>query len=94
MASTPTQEKQNRAIFLNRLGMIYREENKTAEAVAAYKQMVDLGGDCGGSDQAIRYARDGYQGEIDAYRDAHQWKDATAAAAEAAKALPKDHDIQ
>ena len=33
------QEKANRAIFLERLGIIYREENKTAEAVAAYKQM-------------------------------------------------------
>jgi tetratricopeptide (TPR) repeat protein len=78
-------EKQNRAYFLNRLGIIYREENKTTEAVAAYKQMADLGGD---------YTRDGYQGEIDAYRDAHQWKDATAAAAAAAKALPKDRAIQ
>jgi len=93
------QEKQNRAIFLNRLGLIYREEDKTPEAVAAYKQMVDLGGDCSGSalsdDQAKPcYARDGYQGEVDSYRDAHQWKDATAAAAEAAKALPKDHLVQ
>jgi tetratricopeptide (TPR) repeat protein len=78
-------EKQNRSFFLNRLGVIYREENKTAEAVDAYKQMVALGGD---------YARDGYQGEIDAYRDAHQWKEATAAAAEGAKALPKDHMVQ
>jgi tetratricopeptide (TPR) repeat protein len=78
-------EKQNRAIFLNRLGIIYREQNKTAEAVAAYKQMASMGGD---------FARDGYQGEVDAYRDAHQWKDATAAAAEAAKAQPKDHLIQ
>jgi tetratricopeptide (TPR) repeat protein len=79
------QEKQNRATFLNRLGIIYREENKTVEAVAVYKQMVELGGD---------YQRDGYQGEIDTYRDAHQYKDATEAAAEAAKALPKDHAIQ
>lgn len=78
-------EKQNRSFFLNRLGVIYREENKTTEAVAAYKQMVDLGGD---------YARDGYQGQIDAYRDAHMWKEATAAAADAAKALTKDHLIQ
>ena len=31
---------------------------------------------------------------MEAYREAHQWKDATAVAAEAAKALPKDHDIQ
>src|ERR1039458_2169192 len=36
-------EKQNRAIFLNRLGIIYREQNKTTEAVAAYKQMASLG---------------------------------------------------
>jgi tetratricopeptide (TPR) repeat protein len=79
------QEKQNRAYFLGRLGIIYREENKTAESVAAYKQMAELGGD---------YARDGYQGEVDTYRDAHQWKDATAASAAAAKALPKDHAIQ
>jgi tetratricopeptide (TPR) repeat protein len=78
-------EKQNRAIFLNRLGIIYREQNKTPEAVAAYKQMADMGGD---------YARDGYQGEVDAYRDAHQWKDATAVATDAAKALPKDHLVQ
>lgn len=79
------QEKSNRALFLERMGIIYREENKTPEAVAAYKQMLDLGGD---------YARTGYQGQVDAYRDAHQWKDSTAAAAEAAKAMPKDHAVQ
>jgi tetratricopeptide (TPR) repeat protein len=78
-------EKQNRAIFLNRLGIIYREQNKTTEAVAAYKQMASMGGD---------YARDGYQGEVDAYRDAHQWKDATAVATDAARTLPKDHLVQ
>jgi tetratricopeptide (TPR) repeat protein len=78
-------EKANRSIFLDRLGIIYREENKTPEAVAAYKQLVDLGGD---------YAKGGYQGQVDAYRDAHQWKDATAAAAAAAKAYPKDKGTQ
>ena len=79
------QEKQSRAFLLDRLGMILREQNKTTEAINAYKQLVDLGGD---------YARDGYQGEIDAYRDVHQWKEAEQVAAAAAKALPKDHDIQ
>jgi tetratricopeptide (TPR) repeat protein len=93
------QEKQNRAIFLNRLGIIYREQTKTAEAVAAYKHLAELGGDCGGGsapEQPSRtcYARDGFQGEVDAYRDAHQWKEASAVAAEAAKALPKDHAVQ
>ena len=46
---------------------------------------LSLGGD---------YVKSGYQGQIDAYRDAHQWKEATAVAAEAAKALPNDHAIQ
>ncbi len=93
------QEKQNRAIFLNRLGIIYREQAKTAEAVAAYKHLAELGGDCSGGsapDQQSRtcYARDGFQGEVDAYRDAHQWKEATSVAMAAAKALPKDHGVQ
>jgi tetratricopeptide (TPR) repeat protein len=78
-------EKANRSIFLDRLAIIYREENKTAEAVATYKQLIALGGD---------YVKNSYQGQIDAYRDAHQWKEATAVAAEAAKAMPNDHAIQ
>jgi tetratricopeptide (TPR) repeat protein len=78
-------EKANRSVFLDRLAIIYREQNKTPEAVAAYKQIVDLGGD---------YVKSGYQSQIDAYRDAHQWKEATATAAEIAKAMPNDHAIQ
>ncbi len=78
-------DKTNRSIFLDRLAIIYREEGKTAEAVAAYKQLMPLGGD---------YIKSSYSGQIDAYRDAHQWKEATAAAAEVAKAMPKDHAIQ
>jgi tetratricopeptide (TPR) repeat protein len=78
-------EKANRGIFLDRLGIIYREQNKTTEAIAAYKQLLDLGGD---------YTKSAYQGQIDAYRDAHQWKEATAVAAETAKAMPKDRQVQ
>ena len=92
------QEKQNRYYFLNRLGVIYREQDKTTEAVAAYKQMVDLGGGCDGAtsddDANPCYAEYGYDGEVESYRDAHQWKDAENAAAEAAKALPKNHATQ
>jgi tetratricopeptide (TPR) repeat protein len=92
------QEKSNRAYFLNRLGLIYREQNKTTEAVAAFKQIAELGGDCESSasddDAHICYAESGYENEVDSYREAHMWKEATAAAAEAAKALPKSHDAQ
>lgn len=78
-------EKSNRAIFLDRLGVVYREQNKTPEAIAAYKEMIALGGD---------YIPRGYQGEVDSYREAHQWKEAVAVAAEASKALPKDRSVQ
>ena len=78
-------EKSNRAIFLDRLGIIYREQNKTTEAVAAYKQLRGLGGE---------YVTRGYQGEIDSYRDAHDWTKATDVAAEAAKTSPKDQQVQ
>ena len=79
------QEKGNRAIFLDRMGIIYREQNKTAEAATAYRQMIPLGGD---------NAKNGYQGIVDSYRDAHMWTEATQAAADAAKAAPKDQTVQ
>ena len=93
------QEKSNRAYFLNRLGIIYREENKTTEAVAAYKQMADLGGDCATAtenddDAHPCYAESGYEGMVESYRDAHMWKEATAAAVDGAKAEPKNHSLQ
>ncbi len=78
-------EKANRAIFLERLAIVYREQGKTAESVAAFREVAALGGD---------YAVRGYQGEVDGYREAHQWKEATAVAAEAAKALPKERGVQ
>ena len=78
-------EKSNRYLFLDRLGIIEREQGKTAEAVGYYKQMAALGGD---------FALRGYQAEIDTYREAHQPHEATAVAAAAASALPKDHGVQ
>ena len=78
-------EKSNRYLFLDRLGAINREQNRTTEAVAYYKQMVDLGGE---------FMLRGYQGEVDTLREAHQQKEATAVAAEAAKAFPNDHLVQ
>ena len=78
-------EKNNRAIFLDRLAIVYNEENKTTDAIAAYKQMIDLGGD---------FVTRGYQGEIDTYRNAHQWKEALNASADLARQYPKDQRVQ
>jgi Tfp pilus assembly protein PilF len=61
--------------------------------------MAEFGGNCDAAASSEDpahpcYAERGYDGEIDAYRDAHMWKEATATAAEAAKALPKDRLMQ
>ncbi len=78
-------EKNNRAIFLDRLATVYREQNKTPEAVGAYKEMIAMGG---------RDAEHGYQGQVDAYREAKMLPEATAAAEQAVQALPKNVDLQ
>jgi tetratricopeptide (TPR) repeat protein len=78
-------EKNNRSIFLDRLANVYREQGKFDLAVQIYQKMASLGGD---------YAERGYQGEVDAYRDAKQYDKATAAAQQAAQALPKNKNLQ
>jgi tetratricopeptide (TPR) repeat protein len=79
------QDRSNRALFLDRLGIIEREAGNTADAVAAYKQMAALGGD---------FQARGTDGEVDSYRDGHQWAAALETAADAAKAMPANHDVQ
>jgi tetratricopeptide (TPR) repeat protein len=78
-------EKSNRAIFLERLGAVYHEQNKTAEAIAAYQKMIDLGGDI-----AIR----GYEAQIDAYRDAKMYDQATAVCRKAVAANPDSRELK
>ncbi len=77
-------EKNNRAIFLERLGNIYKEQNKTRAGGRNLSQDARLG-----KDQEER----GYSDIIDAYREARQWPQATAAAQEAAKAMPNDKSM-
>jgi tetratricopeptide (TPR) repeat protein len=78
-------EKNNRSIFLDRLANIYREQNKTDQAVQTYQLMIAMGGD---------YAERGYQGQVEAYRDAKQYEKATQVAQQAAASMPKDKTIQ
>ncbi|MGC9198566.1 MAG: tetratricopeptide repeat protein [Acidobacteriaceae bacterium] len=77
--------EQNRAALLQLLGSVEREAGDEAEAISAYQQMAALGGS---------FAAQGYDAEVDAYRDAHQWAKALQVAAEAAKAMPSNHDVQ
>ncbi|MGA2902272.1 MAG: tetratricopeptide repeat protein [Candidatus Korobacteraceae bacterium] len=78
-------DKNNRALFLERLGTIYREANKNQLAVDTFRKMLDLG-----DENAVR----GYQEIIETYRDNKQWQLATNVAAEAAQKYPSDRDLQ
>jgi tetratricopeptide (TPR) repeat protein len=78
-------EKNNRAIFLERLGSVYHEQNKVDEAIATYQKMIDLGGD---------YSLRGYQGEVDVYRDAKLFDKAIEISRKAVEANPKKRDLK
>jgi tetratricopeptide (TPR) repeat protein len=80
-----TEEKNNRGIFLERLGAVYHEQNKTAEAIAAYQKLIDMGGDS--------VAR-GYQGQVDTYRDAKEFDKAVEVSRKAVEANPKDREMK
>jgi tetratricopeptide (TPR) repeat protein len=78
-------ERNNRAVFLERLGGIYRDTGKTQFAIETFRKMLTLG-----DDNVTR----GYQQLIDTYREAKQWKEATAAAEEAVAKVPKDRNLK
>lgn len=81
-----TQEEQdNRAIFLERLGSVYRDGGNEQAALDTFQKMLALGDE---------NAKRGYQEIIDTYRDAKQWQKATDEAKEATGKLPKDNELK
>jgi tetratricopeptide (TPR) repeat protein len=78
-------DRNNRGIFIERLGMVYRDQENYTAAVDAFRKMIPLGDD---------NARTGYQDVIDTYREAKQWPQATAVAKEAAQKLPDDRELR
>jgi len=78
-------ERNNRAVFLERLGGIYRDTGKTQLAIDTFRKMLTLGDD--------NVAR-GYQQLIDTYREAKEWKEATEVAQEAVAKVPKDRNLK
>ncbi|WP_348265089.1 tetratricopeptide repeat protein [Telmatobacter sp. DSM 110680] len=78
-------EKNNRAIFLERLGAVYHEQNKVDEAISTYQKMIDLGGE-----NALR----GYQNQVDVYRDAKMFDKAIAVSHKAVDSNPKDQELK
>jgi len=78
-------ERNNRSVFLERLGAVYRTMHKTQLSIEAFQKMLELG-----DENASR----GYQQMIETYRDAKQWPQATAVAKEAVAKLPQDRTLQ
>ncbi len=78
-------DRTNRAIFIERLGTVYREEQNYPAAVDTFRKMLTLGDD---------NAERGYQNMIDTYREAKQWSQATAVAREAVQKLPNSRGLR
>ena len=78
-------EKNNRAVFLERLGTVYRDEQSYTQAVDTFRKMLALG-----DENAVR----GYQQMIDTYRESKQWQQATAVAKEAHQKVPNDKGLR
>ena len=78
-------DRNNRGIFIERLGMVYRDQENYPAAVEAFRKMIPLGDD---------NAKTGYQDVIDTYREAKQWPQATAVAKEAVQKMPEDHELR
>jgi len=79
-------EKSNRAVFLERLGTIYRDQGNNQAANEVFRQIVALGGD--------ENIERGYQQIIDTWREAKEWQKATDAAKEAVQKLPGSRDLK
>ncbi len=78
-------DRNNRGIFIERLGMVYRDQENYQAAVDAFRRLIPLGDD---------NAKTGYQDIIDTYREAKQWPQATAVAREAVQKMPDDRELR
>jgi tetratricopeptide (TPR) repeat protein len=78
-------DRNNRGIFMERLGMVYRDQENYPAAVEAFRKMIPLGDD---------NAKTGYQDMIDTYREAKEWPQETAVAKEAVQKMPDDRDLR
>jgi tetratricopeptide (TPR) repeat protein len=78
--------KSNRAVFLERLGTIYRDQGNYQAANETFRQMIALGGD--------ENVERGYQQVIDTWREAKEWQKATDVAKEAVQKMPNNRNLK
>jgi tetratricopeptide (TPR) repeat protein len=79
-------ERGNRALFMERLGTIYRDQGNNQAANDMFRQMIALGGQ--------ENQERGYQQIIDTWREAKEWQKATDAAKEAVQKVPNSRDLK
>lgn len=80
-----TEERNNRAIFLERLGAVYHQQNKVEKAIETYQKLISMGGDT---------AINGYRSEVEVYTDAKQFDKAVEVAEKAVATDPKDRELK
>ncbi len=80
-----SEERNNRGIFLERLGAVYHEQNRVDKAIETYQKLIELGGDS---------AINGYRSEIEVYTDAKQYDKAADIARKAVADNPKDRELK
>jgi tetratricopeptide (TPR) repeat protein len=78
-------EKQNYKLIVDNLAEIYKEESKVDQEIAAYEKIGALGGD---------YEEYACDQEVEAYREAHAYDKAVAAAQDGVTKLPKSNDLK
>lgn len=79
------EEKDNRAIFLERLGSIYGDKNNEQLAIETFQKMLTMGDE---------NAERGYGAIIDTYRENKEWQKATDVAREASQKMPKSKRLK
>src|SRR6202046_968683 len=78
-------DRNNRGIFVERLGMVYRDQENYPAAVEAFRKMIPLGDE---------NAKPGYRNPSHPNREASRGPQATAAAKEAVQKMPDDHELR
>lgn len=78
-------ERNNRAVFLERLGAVYRDAQQGEKALTTFQELRGLGED---------YKSRAWLRIIETHRSLRQWEQATRAAEDAARELPEDRSLQ
>jgi len=78
-------ERNNRSIFLEHLGSIYRQQQKTKEAIETFRRMISLGDESG-----VR----AYREIVETYSEVRQWVDVSQTLHEAVEKYPTDRRLQ